>query len=252
MIRNYFKTAWRNLKKSRFYTLINIGGLSVGLTIGILLLLWIQDEFSYDSFHKNYPRIYKLENMVGTGTSRQLWSVTTAPIGVLAKKQIPGVEDVVRITYNPFYGLFKYGNKRFNEQKNHFADPSFFSVFDFKIIKGDEKNPFPDNNSIVITKSTAEKYFGNEDPVGKIIVADDSVNFKVTGVINDFPKNSSIQGNMFFPMSLLAQKRYTGNTEGRNIENDFIQFDYDTYLLLRPGFSFDGFAKKIERHPFEY
>src|SRR3954469_7817319 len=127
MFRNYFKTAWRNLKKSRFYTLINIGGLSVGLTIGILLLLWIQDEFSYDSFHKNYPHIYKLENMVGTGTSRQLWSVTTAPIGVLAKKQIPGVEDVVRITYNPFYGLFKYGNKRFNEQKNHFTDPSFFS-----------------------------------------------------------------------------------------------------------------------------
>lgn len=245
MIKNYFKTAWRNLSKSRFYTLINIGGLSVGLTIGILLLLWIQDEFSYDSFHKNSSHIYKLENMVGTGTSRQLWPVTTAPIGVLAKKQIPGVEDVVRITYNPFYGLFKYRDKVFNEQKNHFTDPSFFSMFDFNIIKGDKNNPFPDNNSIVITRSTAEKYFGNEDPIGKIIVADDSVNFKVTGIINDFPRNSSINGNMFFPMSLLAQKRYTGNTEGRNIDNDFIQFDYDTYFLLQPGFSFEGFAKKL-------
>src|SRR5436190_3946140 len=245
MFRNYFKTAWRNLTKSRFYTIINIGGLSVGLTIGILLLLWIQDEFSYDSFHKNSSHIYKLENMVGTGPSRQLWTETTAPIGVLAKKQIPGVDDVVRITYNPFYGLFKYGNKIFNEQKNHFTDPSFFSVFDFKIIGGDETNPFPDNNSIVITKSTAEKYFGNEDPIGKIIVADDSVNFKVTGVINDFPKNSSIQGNMFFPMSLLAKKRYAGNTEGKNIDNDFVQFNYDTYLLLQPRFSFIGFARKL-------
>jgi putative ABC transport system permease protein len=245
MFKNYLKTAWRNLSKSRFYTLINVGGLSVGLTIGILLLLWIQDEFSYDSFHKNSSRIYKLENMVGTGTSRQLWSVTTAPIGVLAKKQIPGVEDVVRITYNPFYGLFKYGDKVFNEQKNRFTDPSFFSMFDFKIVKGDKGNPFPDNNSIVITRSTAEKYFGSADPIGKIIVADDSVSFKVTGIINDFPKNSSIDGNMFFPMSLLAQKRYAGNTEGRNIDNDFIQFDYDTYFLLQPGFSFDGFAKKL-------
>jgi putative ABC transport system permease protein len=92
MIRNYIRTAWRNLSKSRFYTLINVGGLSVGLTIGILLLLWIQDEFSYDTFHRNSSHIYKLENMVGTGTSRQLWAVTTAPIGVLAKNQIPGVE----------------------------------------------------------------------------------------------------------------------------------------------------------------
>jgi putative ABC transport system permease protein len=118
-------------------------------------------------------------------------------------------------------------------------------MFDFSMIKGDKSNPFPDNNSIVITRSTAERYFGNADPMGKIIVADDSVNLKVTGIISDFPKNSSIQGNMFFPMSLLAQKRYAGNTEGRNIDNDFVQFDYDTYLLLQPGFSFDGFANKL-------
>jgi putative ABC transport system permease protein len=126
VIENYFKTAWRNLSKSRFYTLINIGGLSVGLTIGILLLLWIQDEFSYDSFHKNSSHIYKLENMVGTGPSRQLWTNTTAPIGVMAKQQIPGVNDVVRITGNNFYRLFRYDNKVFNDQRNFFTDASFF------------------------------------------------------------------------------------------------------------------------------
>jgi putative ABC transport system permease protein len=174
-----------------------------------------------------------------------LWTETAAPIGVLAKKQIPGVQDVVRITYNSSYGLFKYHDKTFNEQETYFTDASFFSMFDFTIIKGEKTNPFPDNNSIVITKSTAEKYFGNENPVGKIIVADDSINFQVTGVINDFPKNSSIQGKMFFPMSLLAKERYAGNKEGKNIDNDFIQFNYDTYLLLQPGFSFNGFAKKL-------
>jgi len=245
MIRNYFKTAWRNLMRNKFYSFINIAGLTIGLTVGLLILLWVQDEFGYDSFHKNARNIIKVENMVATGSNRQLWTNTAAPIGVMAKQQIPGVKDVVRITGNNFYRLFRYNNKVFNDQRNFFTDASFFSVFDFKIIKGNPTNPFPDNNSVVITQSTAKKYFGRDDPINKIITADDSVRFKVIGVINDFPKNSSIQGDMIFPISLLAAKRYTGNTEGRSIDNDFVQFDFDTYLLLQPGFSFNGFAKKL-------
>jgi putative ABC transport system permease protein len=245
MFQNYFKTAWRNLVKNKFYSVINIAGLTIGLTVGLLILIWVQDEFSYDSFHKNAPNIIKLENMVGTGVNRQLWAVTTAPIGMMAKKEIPGVKDYVRITYNYLYGLFKYNGKLFNEQNTFFTDPSFFSVFDFNLIKGDAANPFPDNNSVVITESTAKKYFGSEDPVGKVFTAGDSVSFKITGLIKDMPKNSTIQAHMLFPMSLYAKVRYTGNTEGKNIDNDFVQFDYDTYILLQPGFSFDGFAKKL-------
>ena len=119
MIKNYFKTAWRNLLKNRFYSIINISGLSAGLAVGILILLWVQDEFSFDSFHKNEKNIYKVENMVGTGDSRQLWTNTASPIGVLAKKEIPGVEDVVRISYNGRYGLFKYNDKTFSNE-NYF------------------------------------------------------------------------------------------------------------------------------------
>ena len=207
MFKNYFKTAWRNLMRNKFYSFINIAGLTIGLTVGLLILLWVQDEFGYDSFHKNARNIIKIENMVATGSNRQLWTNTTAPIGVMAKQQIPGVKDVVRITGNNFYRLFRYNNKVFNDQRNFFTDASFFSVFDFKIIKGDAINPFPDNNSVVITQSTAKKYFGGDDPIDKIITADDSVRFKVIGVINDFPKNSSIQGDMIFPMSLLAVKK---------------------------------------------
>lgn len=245
MIKNYFKTAWRNLRKNKFYSLINISGLTIGLTVGLLILLWVQDEFSYDSFHKNAPYIIKLENMVGTNASRQLWTSTTAPIGVMARQQIPGIKDVVRITGNYFYALYKYKDKSFSDERNFFADASFFTVFDFPIIKGNVSNPFPDNYSVVITETTAKKFFGSNDVIGKIITADDSAHFKVTGIIKDFPKNSSFRGDMFFPMSLLAQKRYAGNTEGKNIYNDFVQFDIDTYLLLQPGFSFDGFAKKL-------
>ena len=247
MIKNYFKTAWRNLWRHKLYSLINIKGLTVGLAVGILLLLWVQDEFSYDGFHKNEKNIYKVENMVGTGASRQLWSVTAAPIGVLAKKEIPGVEDVVRITNNNYYQLFKFKDKVFSEQNNFFTDPSLFSVFDFKLIKGNPSDPFPDDNSVVITESMAKKYFGNDDAVGKVIVADDKVNFKITGVVNDFPKNSTFRADMLFPMSMLGSIMYANNKEGKNLENDFTQFSYNTFLLFKPGFSFGGFAEKLKQ-----
>jgi len=247
MIKNYFKTAWRNLWKNGLYSLINIKGLTVGLAVGILILLWVQDEFSFDRFHKNEKNIYKLENMVGTGTSRQLWSATASPIGVLAKKEIPGVEDAVRICSNGIYKLFKYNDKVFNEQNNFFTDPSLFSIFDFKIIKGNASNPYPDDNSIVVTQSTAEKYFGKDDPIGKVITADDKENFKVSAVVKDFPKNSTFRPDILFPINLLAKNIYAGNKEGKNLENDFNAFNYYTFLLMKPGFSFNGFTDKLRQ-----
>lgn len=247
MLRNYFITAWRNLVKNKLYSVINITGLTIGLTVGVLLLIWVQDEFSFDGFHKKQANIYKLENMVGTGSSRQLWSVTAAPIGVLAKKEIPGVEDAVRISYNGYYQLFKYNDKVFNEQNKFFTDPSLFSIFDFTMISGNPANPYPDDNSVVLTETMAKKYFADEEPMGKIITADDKISFKVTGIVKDFPKNSTFQADMLFPMSLLAKNMYAGNTEGKNMDNDFVQFNYNTFLLLKPGFSFDGFAEKLAK-----
>jgi putative ABC transport system permease protein len=247
MLRNYFKTAWRNLLKNKFYSFINIAGLTIGLTVGLLILLWVQDEFSYDRFHKNAANIYKLENMVGTGSSRQLWTGTASAIGVLAKKNIPVVKDEVRISYNGYYGLFKYQDKTFTEPNTFFTDPSLFSVFDFKVIKGNAANPFPEYNSIVLTESTAKKYFGNEDPIGKVISADDKQSLMVSAVVKDFPKNSSIGGDMFFSMGLLEKNMYTGNTEGRSLSNDFMQYSYSTYLLLAPGTSLNNLSVKLRQ-----
>jgi putative ABC transport system permease protein len=247
MIKNYFKTAWRNLVKNRFYSIINISGLTIGLAVGILILLWVQDEFSFDRFNKKEANIYKLENMVGTGNSRQLWTVTAAPIGALAKKEVPGVEDAVRIAYNGSYGLYRYQDKIFSEEDCYYTDPSLFTVFDFEMIKGNRENPYPDNNSIVVTETIAKKYFGTEEPIGKVIVADDKFNFRVSGVVKDFPKNSSFSANILFPISLLAQNMYAENKEGKNIENDFAQFNYNTFLLMKPGFSFTGFADKLRQ-----
>src|ERR1017187_884138 len=200
MLRNYFKTAWRNLVKNRFYSVINIAGLTLGLAIGILILLWVQDELGFDGFHKNASRIYRLEIRGGTGSSKQIFTVGVAPIGPLAKQQLPDVIDQVRLTGNNDYSLYKYNEKVFGDENAVFADPSFFSVFDFPLIKGIVTRPFLYDNSVVITRKTAEKFFGTTDPMGKVIVADNKQDFIVSGVIADFPKNSSLQCDMIMPM----------------------------------------------------
>lgn len=106
MIRNYIKTAWRNLVSNKFYSAINIIGLTVGLTVGLLILLWVNDELSFDAFHTKASRIYQVEAQIGTGTSKQIWGGVSAPVSVFALKEIPGVENTVRMVNNEDYALF--------------------------------------------------------------------------------------------------------------------------------------------------
>jgi putative ABC transport system permease protein len=230
MFKNYFKTAWRNLLKNKFYSLINIAGLTAGLAIGILILLWVQDELSFDGFHKNAGNIYRLEIAGGTGKSRQIFTVGVAPIGPLAKQQLPEVTDQVRLTRNGFYSLYKYQDKVFGDEIAVFADPSFFSMFDFPMIKGNALKPFIDDNSVVITKKTAEKFFGDSDALGKVIVADNKQTLTVSGVIADFPKNSSVQYDMIMPMSFKMKEILS---QGTDMRNNFGDLDYETYLSLK-------------------
>jgi len=242
MIRNYIKTAWRNLIKNKFYSIINIVGLTAGLAIGILILFWVQDEFSFDGFHKNAKNIYRLELWGGTGASRQIWQSTVYPIGALAKQQLPEVEDVVRVTYNDDFSSYKYLDKVFANDRVAYADPSFFSVFSFPVISGNPNKPFNDDNSVVITKSTAQKYFGNDNPIGKVIIADNKQNFTVSGVVADFPENSSMQYDMIMPISfhikqMLAQKL--------DLSNNFDEYDFLTYLKLKPGTSLKALSARL-------
>ncbi|HEX2845755.1 MAG TPA: ABC transporter permease [Chitinophagaceae bacterium] len=242
MLKNYFKTAWRNLLKNKFYSLITIAGLTVGLCVGMLILLWVQDERSFDAFHKKEADIYRLENRVGTGSSIQIWEETAAPIGKLAKAELPEVKDMVRVRYNYYFNQFHTGDKIFNEEKVFFTDPSFFSIFDFGLIRGNKEQPFKDDYSVVMTASTARRYFGDNDPVGQVITAEDSTRLTVTGVIADFPKNSSLNYDILFPMSLFAKKQLLG---GNNIDTDFNQYIYETYLLLQPGTSLSALATRL-------
>lgn len=254
MFSNYFKSAWRNLLANRLYSSITILGLSIGLAVGLLVVLWVQDENSFDRFHPKIGQIYRVGiDGGGTGDNKQIFSEIIAPVTTYAKKELPEVIDGVRIMNAGSSPLFTYKEKKIKEDNMvGMTDPSFFTMFDFPLIKGDSKNPFPQVYSLVLTESTAKKYFGNEEPIGKVITGDGKDQYTITGVIADFPANSSIRFNMLVPVALFNKIRYVDNATSYNgtaripsIDEDWINFGYDVYLQVKPGTNLEMLSKKL-------
>lgn len=246
MFKNYFKTAWRNLWKNRFYSSINLLGLSVGLAVGLIILLWVKDELSYDRFHTDAPNIYRVIAHLGTGSSKQSWDGVPAPIGAYGKTQVPEVKETARVIDNYDYSVYQYGDKQFKESRTAYIDPSFFTIFNFTIISGNKAKLFPDNNSILVTASTAQKYFGKENPIGKVIRADNKEDFTVQGVIADFPANNTLQYDMLFSIDRFA-KQYTGKDFWKSMNEDWGNYYSTTFLQINPGASTTAIEKKLTR-----
>ncbi|HTD39443.1 MAG TPA: ABC transporter permease, partial [Mucilaginibacter sp.] len=246
MIKNYFKTAWRNILKNKFYASINVIGLTVGLTVGLLILLWVNDELSFDGFHKKTDQLYRVNAQLGTGTTRQVWDGVQAPVATFALREVPGVQNAVRLVMNFSYAVFKYGDKSLKPGDNgmYYVDPSFFKVFDFKLLKGNADRPFPTDQSIVITETTAKRFFGDTDPIGKVIKGDNKDNYTVAGVIADFPENSSIKADMLFSINLQA-KQYTGKDYWKSMDSDWGNYYATTFLQLQPGISVKTIEDKL-------
>ncbi len=245
MFKNYFKTAWRNLRKNKFYSSINIIGLSIGLSAGIMVLLWVQDELSYDTFHRKADVIYKINSQMG----EQVWEGSPGPLAVFCKQSIPEVLNVVRINNADEPLLFTYEDKKFSESKLAFVDSTFFSMFDFKLLEGNASKPLPNSNSIILTSSTAKKYFGNKNAIGKILITNQG-NFTVSGVMQDFPENSTIQYDMLLPMSLYADLFKQGGGNGANpewntIDGDLGDFYFKTYIQVQKDASPERVAQKL-------
>lgn len=245
MIRNYFKTAWRNIVKNKFYASINVIGLTVGLTVGLLILLWVNDEFSFDAFNSKADRIYEINAQIGSGTSRQTWPGLPAPTGMHAAKDIPEVENSVRISKEDDYAVYRYKDKLLSagDHGAYFADASLFRIFDYKLLKGSINNPFPDIHSIIITKSTARRFFGDEDPVGKVLQGNSKDNYTVAGILADFPENSSFKADIIFSFDL-AKKNFN-NGFWKSLEQDWGDYFYKTFVLLKPGTSAKVVADKL-------
>jgi putative ABC transport system permease protein len=236
MLKNYFKIALRHLRKSKTYSFINITGLAVSLAVSILLLLWVNDELSYDRFNMHAANLYRLSPTFGNGANPTIWGTTPAPIAIYAKKEVPEVQDACRVTENWAVSIFEYKGKKFTEWHNYQVDPSFFGMFTFPLVKGDPQHPFTNTHSIILSETTAKKFFGDEDPMGKVLKADDKKIYQVSGVMKDIPDNSSIKFNIAFNFQQLIQENdTTGYYKSLPVDANWGQYNYETYVLLKPG-----------------
>jgi putative ABC transport system permease protein len=233
MIRNYLKTASRSLWKNKFYSIINISGLAIGLASGIMLLLWVQNELSYDKFNKQYKHIYNLSSHFSFNGEERTWTGVPGPLAVYAKS-FAQVKSIVRI-HNYFDQVLSDKEKKKIFDGNNVAgvDTGFFSMFNFDILEGNRNRLFTNTNSIVVTHTTAVKFFGNEVALGKIIRINKEY-FTVTGVIKDFPQNSSIRYDAIISMAYLAQEftKNGGNGKWKTIDEDLGDYFYSTYVQL--------------------
>ena len=204
MVRNYLKFAFRNLIKQKTYSLINILGLALGMTISILIMLWVIDEINYDKFNENYENIYQVFEKQYY-SNREVFAVTATPYPLAAalKEEFPEITKATRIDLNAGKNIrFESGSNKFYENAV-IVDPDFLEMFSFPVIKGDKENPLNSPNSIVLTETMAEKYFGENDPIGKTMRADNKYDFVVTAVVKDPPQNSSIRFNMLLNVGYL-------------------------------------------------
>ncbi len=219
MFRNYLKIAIRTLLKQKGYTFINISGLAIGVACAMLALLYLQDELTFDAFHKKANRIYRIIEDQG---DQQIAS-TAGALAQTLMANIPEVANTVRLLPDRF--TVANGQKRFVEQDQLLVDASFLEVFDFELIVGDRNKALKMPNSVVLTEASAKKYFEAENPIGKSLTTDKFGEVHVTGILRDLPRNSHLDFSMLFP--------YPGNAFWSSWEAD----EVITYIVLKPGHS---------------
>ncbi len=238
MLKNYFKIAFRNLWRHRVFSLINILGLTVGMTACFLIFLYVRFELSYDKFHSKGDRIYRIVCDIKTPTEIMHPGGPSWAVGPHLVGGFPQVEAAVRTTDDEL--LVRKGNVKFQEKNSLWADSSFFKVFDFKLIKGNPKTALNEPLSIVFSESAVKKYFGDKDPIGQtVLLTGDGFTAKITGVMKDIPENSMIKADMIVSMNTLTRKLNPG------LDDQWGNYGNRTYVLLRPGANAAAFEKQI-------
>jgi len=250
MLKNYVMIVLRNIKKYKMYSFISIAGLAIGMACCILIIHYVQDELSYDRYHKKADRIYRLVDALDESkpTSRY-FALSSAPFAPTLKQDFPEVEDAVRF----FLGrrrMVTYGEKKYYEEGLIFADASLFRIFTFPLIEGNPETALEAPHTIVLSESLALKYFGNEEPLNKTLKINED-DFLVTGIMQDMPQNSHFHADMFASLKTLEQ---IPTIQERYFQS-WARHEFYTYVLLKKGHAADdlqaklpGFIKKHASH----
>ena len=235
MFANYLKTAIRNLLKNKGFSLINIFGLAIGVACCLLIWLFVQDELSYDRYNEKADRIYRVGFNAVLNNNASKGVVSCAPLKQALIDEFPEVESATRAR-NPGFPVFRYGDKVFSEERVFTVDSTFFDVFTVPFILGDYKTALTKPGTIVLTRSMAEKYFGEENPIGKILNADNRRDYEVTGVVEDVPRNSHFHFD--FLTSIIS----------RTVNQDilWISNNYYTYFVIKEGASAEALERKVQ------
>lgn len=239
MFRNYFITSVRSLAKSKGFSAINIIGLSVGLATFSLIAFYVYHELSFDRYHKNGDRIFRIVENLRTENELLLQSTSSPPMGPRMMKDFPEVEKYVR--FQNWSLLVDRKGVTFYESDSYIADSTVFDVFSFNLVKGDKRTALREPFSVVITETMAKKYFGNEDPLGQMLKMDYD-NFTVTGVMEDVPENSHFRFS-----NLISFSTWSRNPNNKRGEEDgWFWNGFHTYLLLRDAQSADNVRAKMK------
>lgn len=241
MIPNFFIFAFRLLRRDKLHSIINTIGLSIGIACCIIIMMYLQNELSYDQYHEKADRIYRLGIKITMGDQSESYAQSSWSIGKRLKDEYPEIENYVRI--EPFNDvLFKYKDKLFYEDEMALADPSIFEIFSFKFIHGDPATCLKEPGNLVLTATLARKYFGDQNPIGKIIQLGNKYDCDVTAVVEDMPHNSHIRLNALVAMASLSV--VAPEVDFDNLP--LMEADCFTFLLVKEGFSLKNFLEKFK------
>ena len=232
MLKNYFKIAFRNLRRHKSFSFINIAGLSISLAFVILIAAYTQVELSENKFNKNYDRIYKVGN-----------DYTPAPIAGIIKSNLPEIKKTARIeNFRTKSVTMKYGDKLIQVKDIIFSDPDFFNIFSFPAIEGNPQKALNEPMALVLTESEAKRIFGNKDPINKVVKMNNAFNLTVKAVIKDIPQNSSMQFSGVVSFISIKKMTESANFDPFSWDND----NYETYILFPQRVNKIELVKKIE------
>jgi len=243
MFRNFLKSLYRNIIRNKFYSALNIIGLSVGLATALVILLYVQDELSYDKYNSKYDRIFRLEGKFVVNNKPDQFAVVPNPMGPAFKLEFPEVEDFVRFDAMG-NTLVRHGDNAYYEDNFMLADSSVFNIFSYKLLEGNPDKCLTDPNVIVITRKIAKKYFGNEDPMGKLLTIANGHSLKITGVMEDIPANTHLKFDALISIATIAKDQ--GVDEYNSMRSSkFWRIGLYTYILLKENSSIEGVFDKF-------